>query len=273
MNSLAELEHRCQKPGYRMRGNWMARRIARPAALRVTRRVLPLRVNAHFVTVVATLTGLAAAAAFGQGRAGWIMAGAALLQLWYLLDHVDGQVARYWATASLSGVYLDYLMHYVVHAACPFGLAWGIFSATGEPTWILAGAAWSMGMILQGLANDCRYKAFFQRLKKLEGRHIVQGGTGRAAPEARGIESYGFLRRLAHLGQKASEIHVIMNVLTGVALATLVWPAIGQPLLCGMVAGMAVLAPAVAVARVARSVSSRKAEQEFATWFPDADTT
>src|SRR5262245_65873939 len=99
--SLSELEARCQKPDHRRVGNWMARRIARPLALRVTRVVLPMGVSAHAATLAAWAVAMGAVVCFGQGTiAGWLL-GAALLQLWYLLDHVDGQLARYYRSESL----------------------------------------------------------------------------------------------------------------------------------------------------------------------------
>ena len=271
MLSLAELEPICQKPGHRFHGNWMARRIARPVALRVTRLVLPLGIGAHFVTVVAMLVGLMAAVALAHGSRAGLIGGAVLLQLWYLLDHVDGQVARYRGTASLSGVYLDYLMHYVVHAACPFGLGWGLFVRTAEPLWFLAGALWSMGTILQGLATDCRLKAFFQRLKWLEGEHRVQGGGGgRPGPAARPPSLRHPLRLVAYLAQKLGEMHVVMNLLGLLAIVSLIYPLVAWRSLTCLVGLLALLAPAVAIMRIARAVSQDLPEREFDLWFPEA---
>ncbi len=45
--SLDDLERRCQKPEHRRVGNWMARRISRPAALRVTHVVAPWGISAN----------------------------------------------------------------------------------------------------------------------------------------------------------------------------------------------------------------------------------
>ena len=46
----------------------------------------------------------------GRGRGS--SSGVVLAHLAFWLDHVDGQVARWRGTASLDGVYLDYLMHH-----------------------------------------------------------------------------------------------------------------------------------------------------------------
>lgn len=43
------------------------------------------------------------------------------LQLWYLLDHVDGEVARLTKTNTREGMYLDVIMHYFVHPIIYFG--------------------------------------------------------------------------------------------------------------------------------------------------------
>ncbi|HJT30508.1 MAG TPA: CDP-alcohol phosphatidyltransferase family protein, partial [Pirellulales bacterium] len=174
--SLAELEVRCQKPDHRRLGNWMARRISRPAALRITWIVHPWGVSAHAMTVAALACAIAAAVAFARGDvAGWL-AGAALLQLWYLLDHVDGQLARLHGAATLDGMQLDYLMHHVVNLVIPWGAGFGLMQATGTTAWLIAGLVWSLGLLLLGLVNDARYKSFMGRLEQLEGPLIVLGG-------------------------------------------------------------------------------------------------
>lgn len=130
---------RCQKPGYRRIGNWFARRVSRPLALHVTWILLPTGISAHAVTFVAWTCTVAAAVAFGcGGNIGWL-AGAGLLQLWYLLDHVDGQIARYRERESLDGVQLDYLMHHTVDILIPCGLGFGLFQANDSRGWLVAG--------------------------------------------------------------------------------------------------------------------------------------
>ncbi|MBN2295071.1 MAG: hypothetical protein JXM70_21765, partial [Pirellulales bacterium] len=91
--SLEELERICQKPDHRRLGNWMARRLSRPTALRVTWLIVPWGISANAATLLAWAVGMASAAAFAMGSPGWWLLAAALLQLWYLLDHVDGQLA------------------------------------------------------------------------------------------------------------------------------------------------------------------------------------
>ena len=263
---LPDLERRCQKPDHRRIGNWMARRISRPLALRITRIVAVWGISANEATLAAWVCGMAAAAAFGWGTVwGWLF-GAGLLQLWYLLDHVDGQLARLRGTASLDGVALDYLMHHTINLLVPIGVGFGLFSRSVEPLWLLAGLVWGVSLLLITLQHDARYKAFVGRLKRLHGELHVQGGGG-ARPVAQPPLPRRPLRLAAWTARKACEAHVVMNLLSVLAL--------GQLLLgdASLLAGRVYLVLAAAVAAITavwtivRSQRSQSAEQEFAAWY------
>lgn len=264
--TLRDLERRAQKPDCRRLGNWMARRVVRPAALRVTWVIGPWGVSAHGATLAAWGCGLAAAAAFGWGTVGGWLAGAALLQIWYLLDHVDGQLARLRGTASLDGTQLDYLMHHTVSLLVPLGVGWGCFVRTARPWWLLAGLAWGVALLLITLGHDARYKAFVQRLKRVRGElHVVGGGGARPEPQPR-VPRHP-LQLAAWAARKACEMHVTMNVLSVLAIVAL---AAGDR---GLVVGRAylvltsIMATAVAIWTIGRSVVRKSAEQEFAAWY------
>lgn len=263
---LAELERRCQKPEHRRVGNWMARRISRPAALRVTCIVAVWGISANVATLAAWAMAVGAAAAFGWGStAGWLL-GAALLQLWYLLDHVDGQLARFHGTASLDGVQLDYLMHHTVNLLIPLGVGYGLFVRSAEPRWLLGGLVWGVSLLLIGLVHDARYKAFIQRLKRVRGRlEVVGGGGGR--PQAQPPMPRRPRALAVWTLRKVCEMHVVMNVLS--ALSVLQWLASDTDMVVGRV-WLALVAPAavlLASATLVRSQSRHAAEAEFAAWF------
>jgi hypothetical protein len=263
---LAELGRRCHKLKHREIGSWMARRVSRPLALRITWVVAPWGISAHAVTLTAWATGLAAALAFCLGSGGGWLCGALLWQLYYLLDHVDGQLARLHRTESLDGTQLDYWMHHSVHLSLPCGMGYGLFAATGHPAWLLAGFIWGMALLVVGLEPDTRAKAFFLRLKRLSGElRVVGGGGGRPTAAARPPRSP---RKLAEwLVRKSLEAHVLMNVVLAVAAVQLLLG--DQSLTCsraliGVMAPLSLLAAGVVVAR---SIRRETAEQEFASWF------
>jgi len=261
---LDQLARRCQKPDHRRVGNWMARHISRPLALRVTWVVAPWGLSAHGATLLAWAVGLAAAAAFALGTpAGWI-AGAALLQLWYLLDHVDGQLARLRGAPSLDGAQLDYLMHHTVNLLVPCGVGFGLFVNRLAPVWLGVGLAWGVGLLLVTLQHDTRYKAFAARLGRVRGRLIVQGGAVRPTPQPPLPRQP--LRLAAWTARKLCEAHVVMNVLLVVALVQAISG--DRALVTGRVwtALAAGLSVGVAAWTLGRSLAREDAAREFAAW-------
>jgi phosphatidylglycerophosphate synthase len=231
-------------------------------ALRVTWVAVGWGLSAHAVTCLAWLCGLAAAAFFSSGSvAGWLAA-AFLLQLWYLLDHVDGQLARYHGTASLDGVQLDYLMHHTLNLLIPLGAGCGLAATAAHPrAWLLGGLAWGLALLCLGLVYDTRYKAFVQRLKRVRGPLDVLGGAA-ARPIPRRP-----LPLAAWLARKSCEIHVIMNILTAIALAQWVFADRGLLLGRAYLLLMAPLALLVSASSIIRSVRDHAAEREFALWY------
>jgi hypothetical protein len=268
--TLDELRGRVQKDRHREIGNWLARRVARPTAIYGTWLAVRLGVSAHQVTLVALAASAASAIGLATGTRAGFVAGVVLAHLAFWLDRVDGQVARWRGTASLDGVYFDYLMHHVANLGLGFGLGYGLAARTGDLRWTAAGFAIALGWAALNLHNDCRYKAFFQRLKRETRSFRVEGGGGgRPAPPApwpgRGLAA------LAWPAYKACEPHVVLMGLTALAIVSLVLPIVWLALWRIGVGGMAVLAPLLACARAARAVCRRTVEDEFGRWFQDPE--
>jgi phosphatidylglycerophosphate synthase len=269
--TLAELRARVQKARHREIGNWLARRVARPSAV-YGWLAIRLGVSAHQVTLAAMLSSLGAAAAIGTGERSMFVLGVALAHLAFWLDHVDGQVARWRGTVSLDGVYLDYLMHHAANLALGFALGYGLVARSGDPRWAIAGCVIAAAWLFLGLHNDCRYKAFFQRLKSVTGRYRVDGGSGgRPRPPAawprRGFAVFTWP------AYKACEPHVVLVGLTVLAALAIVAPAVWLALWRSSVRVFAGLAPGLAIARSARVVRCGAVEDEFSRWFRPLDAT
>ena len=264
--TLAELRARVHKGRHREIGNWLARRVTRPSAVYGAWLAVRFGLSAHQVTLAALASALVSALAIGTGTRGGFLAGVVLAHLSFWLDRVDGQVARWRGTSSLDGVYLDYLMHHAANAALGFALGQGLAVRTWNPLWSAAGFAIAAGWAGLSLHNDCRYKAFFQRLKSAQGTFRVDCGSGgRPSPPAPWPTRFpGVLSWPAY---KSCEPHVVLLGLTGLACLAVVWPAAWLAGWRWGVGVWAVVAPCLAAARVGRSVRSRNTEAEFARWF------
>jgi hypothetical protein len=270
--TLAELRARVQKGRHREIGNWLARRVARPSAVYGTWLAVRLGLSAHQVTSASLIASIGASLAIATGMRPGFVVGVGLLHLAFWLDHVDGQVARWRGTASLDGVYFDYLMHHLANMALGFALGFGLAVSLGEMRWAVAGFSIAWGWVLLSLHNDCRYKAMFQRLKSANATFLVEGGSGgRPAPAAswprRGL---GMLTWPAF---KACEPHVVLLVLTGIAAIALFAPVAWSWCWRIEVAALAVATPVLGLGRMARSVVRSGVETEFHRWFRKIEDT
>lgn len=259
-----QFAQRCQKPDHRTVGNWYARRIVRPLALRITHVVLPSGVSAHAVTGLAWFMGLAAVGALAWGGvAGWLIA-AGLLQLSYLLDHVDGQIARYRQTASLDGIAFDYLMHHTLSLLVPIGVGHGLLVETGSLVWLWCGLGWGLGTLVQSIEHDVRCKAIVARLKRLHGELRVIGGRG-GRPTPTALWPRNPLRVLARIVRLLGQWHCVVNTLTLLAIVASIasLTAVAVPYLVVMAGSSLTLA----IMGVLRSLRGELAEVEFAAWY------
>jgi hypothetical protein len=103
----------------------------------VARSAARIGLSPNQVTVIALCVGTAAGAAFATGeRAGYIT-GAVLLYFSFVLDCVDGQLARYTRRYSKFGAYIDSVFDRAKEYIAFAGLGIG---ASSSEVWVLAGA-------------------------------------------------------------------------------------------------------------------------------------
>ncbi|GHE80105.1 CDP-alcohol phosphatidyltransferase family protein [Streptomyces thermocarboxydus] len=138
--------------------HWMGRLYMREVSLRVDRYLVNTRVTPNQLTYLMTLCGvLAAPALLVPGITGAVL-GVVAVQLYLLLDCVDGEIARWRKQYSLAGVYMDRVGAYLTDAAVLVGLGlraadlWG----TGRIDWLWAflGTLAALGAILVKAETD-----------------------------------------------------------------------------------------------------------------------
>ncbi len=261
---LRDLNAICQKPNYKTVGNWMVRHILRDAALPVTWLLLHTPVSAHQVTTIALITGLFGSVLLGFPGSFFLGSSVIALQLWYLLDHVDGQIARYRKTASLSGRFYDFIMHHLIHAAAFFFLSLSTFLTTGSVFYLILGFFLSLSALTLNLIHDVKYKTFFEALEKNDGsmvhlKHSDVPGTVSSKKKNLFVSSL----------HKLSEMHVFMNLLTAGALAECFFlPTLNVRHFLFLF--YAVSLPVLAAAKIYFWISRSKVDREFAYRFKNA---
>jgi phosphatidylglycerophosphate synthase len=119
------------------RDAWWTVLLVDPVAIRLTR-VLASRtsITPSQITIVAFLLGIGAAGCFLQGTAGWLIAGAALYHVGFILDCCDGKIARLKGLGTPFGGWLDFMLDRVRDAICAVALGFGMFWETGNAAYL-----------------------------------------------------------------------------------------------------------------------------------------
>lgn len=130
----------------------------REVSLRIDRHLVNTRVTPNQVTYVMTAAAvLAAPALLVPGIAGAVL-GVVMVQLYLLLDCVDGEIARWKKQYSMTGVYMDRVAAYVCDAAVlvGFGLRAADLWGTGRIDWLWAflGTLAALGAIMIKAETD-----------------------------------------------------------------------------------------------------------------------
>jgi phosphatidylglycerophosphate synthase len=130
----------------------------REISLRVDRHLVNTRVTPNQLTYVMTVAGVLAAPALLVPGIGGAVLGVVMVQLYLLLDCVDGEVARWKQQFSLGGVYLDRVGAYLCDAAVlvGFGLRAADLWGEGRVDWLWAflGAMAALGAVLIKAETD-----------------------------------------------------------------------------------------------------------------------
>jgi hypothetical protein len=140
------------------------RLVVRPAAKRLAPMLRALGFTGNGVCWLKLVFGLAGAALLISGKAPVGLAGMLLLQVNFLLDAADGEVARLDGEASkLSGEYLDKMCDHLPKTAMYFFWGYGTFLLTGSHPALLCGAffaAWNI------YPRFCGVETLLERLDK-----------------------------------------------------------------------------------------------------------
>ncbi|MFC7303593.1 CDP-alcohol phosphatidyltransferase family protein [Streptomyces monticola] len=159
--SVAELRPVVHPPGVKDRRSgehWAGRLYMRELSLRIDRHLVNTKVTPNQLTYVMTVAGaLAAPALLVPGITGAVL-GVLAVQLYLLLDCVDGEIARWKKQYSMAGVYLDRVAAYLCDAAVlvGFGLRAADLWGSGRIDWLWAflGTLAALGAILVKAETD-----------------------------------------------------------------------------------------------------------------------
>ncbi|MFI9559792.1 CDP-alcohol phosphatidyltransferase family protein [Nonomuraea endophytica] len=153
--TLNEVRERTYKP----RDAWWTVFLVDPLAGRlVVAAANRTSITPNQVTWAAFVLGLGSAACFVMGDWSWLAAGAVMYHLSFVLDCVDGKIARLKGTGTVFGGWLDYVFDRIRVLACAVALMWGQYRLTGQDLYLILG-------ILVVFLDMLRYVDAFQVAK------------------------------------------------------------------------------------------------------------
>ena len=121
---------------YKARDAWWTVLLVDPLAGRLVRFTANrTRLTPNQLSLGALLLGLGAAGCFWTAGP-WLILGAALYHLSFVLDCVDGKLARLTGTGTVFGGWLDYVFDRIRVLACAVALTAGQYAATGRPVYL-----------------------------------------------------------------------------------------------------------------------------------------
>jgi len=168
IESIKELRRICQGP---VKLNTFYERImARKLSIYVTKIFLYTNISANGVSFIMLFVGIIASILFGFGDYIYSLLGVLLLQFWYVLDHTDGEVARYRKKVSKKGLFIDLINHHIVHPFIFIFIGIGLYRNLNDSAILLVGTFIVFFLLLQDLINFDRIKS--REIKKEEVRYL-----------------------------------------------------------------------------------------------------
>ena len=166
--TIAQLRERCQEMMYPTDSLYV--KYCRKISIYVTSLLVRTPITANQFTCLFLTTGLIASSLFLLGTPGSTILGALMLQVWFVFDCVDGELARYRNTASIAGMYFDRMTHAIVRAAIFACLGLGLFRTT-QHVWVLAaGSLAAVSAVLVRLASAVK-QSVIQDARELALQH------------------------------------------------------------------------------------------------------
>jgi phosphatidylglycerophosphate synthase len=112
---------------------WWTVFLVDPLAVRLVRFVSPYRwITPNVLTGIGATLGLIAAACFARADRGWLIAGALLFHASFVVDCMDGKIARLRGTGTLFGAWFDMMFDRLRIIACTAALFGGQYYRTGN---------------------------------------------------------------------------------------------------------------------------------------------
>lgn len=273
METISELKVICQTTAKKDVSNVYMRYVCRNLSIYLTRLLIPTPITPNQVSFAMILTGLLAAVLFLCPSLGMYLAGSLVLQFWYILDCVDGELARYRRYVKektvttekiqlpLTGGYWDFLNHYIVHGFVFLGLSFGLFSRDASSAWLILGYLASMGQVMLLAIHDTKSRAFIGKVQALGLRHSLRTRVPSSDAIKTSPKPFPSIPKIFFVAMHYScTFPSVMNVITLGAIFSMV---LGKDLRCWVITYYALSSLVVFIGLAAKNLVNQGIDREF----------
>lgn len=159
----------------------------RKVSIYFTKLFLKMKTSANQVTLISVLAGIAAGIFLILGSPRYWIIASLLLYLFMILDHSDGEVARYNKTASPKGMFWDSMAGWFVWGFTLACMSFGIYNQVHEISVFAFGLGATILLFLYNVSTLLPY--FILREKSFEPRELEK----KPEPSFKGLLRYGQL--------------------------------------------------------------------------------
>ena len=132
MESWKEFSKKIEKDQTDLKADWYGRFFVWKISAPITYLLVRTPISANQVTVIQEIIGTIGAIMLAVPSIKIMLLGIFLIQFGFILDCVDGEVARYKGQSSVRGVFLDLIGHQIVIPFYIFFTSLGVFVRTGQ---------------------------------------------------------------------------------------------------------------------------------------------
>ena len=139
MESWREFSKKIEKDQTDLKADWYGRFFVWKISAPITYLLVRTPISANQVTVIQEILGTIGAIMLAVPSIKIMLLGIFLIQFGFILDCVDGEVARYKGQSSVRGVFLDLIGHQIVIPFYIFFTSLGVFVRTGQLDALIVG--------------------------------------------------------------------------------------------------------------------------------------
>ncbi|MEK6834671.1 MAG: CDP-alcohol phosphatidyltransferase family protein [Nanoarchaeota archaeon] len=140
------------------------RRFFRIFSIYFTKILLYFNVSANIISISALIFGIIGSLYFYYGK---FLIGSLIMQLWFLADTLDGELARYYYKKNkkknylVKGEFLDLNSHHLIHSLMFIGLSLGLYNLYNNIGMIYFGISSLFALLLNELIDLNKIKVLF----------------------------------------------------------------------------------------------------------------